>query len=105
LNVNPNLVRDCACYTEIYREKKRLSSSQTTIDSYFLKRPATSTSTESQSLASTSIQSPSIAASRSPSKSLARKCLVLDGSTYDVEDMPSPSDFLQYIFVSPFYFC
>jgi hypothetical protein len=33
--VNANHVRDYACYTEIYGEKKRLSSSQTTLDSYF----------------------------------------------------------------------
>jgi hypothetical protein len=95
--VGVNLVRDSACYTEIYGEKKRLSSSQTTLDSYFRKRPAPSTSTESPSLASTSTQSPtpSIAASRSPSKFPAKKCLALDDSIYDVEDMPSPSDFLQ----------
>jgi hypothetical protein len=35
LKVNAKLVRDYACYTEIYREKKRLSSSQTALDSYF----------------------------------------------------------------------
>jgi hypothetical protein len=103
--VSATLVRNYACYTEIYREKKRLSSSQTTLDSYFRKRPTPSTSTESPSLASTSTQSPtpSIAASRSSSKSPARKRLALDGSTYDVEDMPSPLDFLQKIVVSPFY--
>jgi hypothetical protein len=96
-NINANLVRDYACYTEIYREKKILSSSQTTLASYLRKRPAPSTSTESSALVSTSTQSPTpfIAASRSTSKSPARKRLALDGLIYDVEDMPSPSDFLQ----------
>jgi hypothetical protein len=94
---NANLVRDYFCYTEIYREKKELSGSPTTLDSYFQRRPAPSTSTESPSLALTSTPSPipSITASRSPAKSPVRKRLDLDDSTYDVEDIPSSTDFLQ----------
>jgi hypothetical protein len=50
-------------------------------------RPAPSASTQSHT--------PSIAASRSQSKSPARKRLARDDLTDDVEDMLVPSDFLQ----------
>jgi hypothetical protein len=38
--VSSGLVKQCACYTEIYTEKKRQSSMQTSLDRYFKKRPA-----------------------------------------------------------------
>ncbi|XP_061444367.1 tigger transposable element-derived protein 1-like [Rhineura floridana] len=93
--VNAIISGGYACYKEIYREKKR-ATVQTSLDTYFLKRPAApsqspkpSTSTASPSLVSTSAPSPT------PSKSPARKRLSLDDSTYKIEDMPSPSSFLQ----------
>jgi hypothetical protein len=59
LEVNAGLTGDCACYTEINREKKRLFNSQTN-------KP------------STSAQSPNpIAPLRSPSKSQAESILPL----------------------------
>jgi hypothetical protein len=88
--VNSGVVKQYACYTEIYTEKKRQPSMQTSLDRYFKKRPAPtetparpSTCTESPARPSTSTQSPtpSIDLSKSPSKSPARKRLALDGST------------------------
>jgi hypothetical protein len=95
--VSANLVRDYASYTEIYGVKKRLSSSQTTLDSYFRNRPAPSTSAECPSLASTPTQSPtpSICCLKKSTQISSKKVFGLDDSTYDVEDMPSPSDFLK----------
>lgn len=89
--VNANLVRDYACYTEIYREKKGLPTSQT----HLRKRPVPSTSTESPSPKLTSTQSPTpaIVASRSPLKTQEQR-LTLDGSIYAVQCLLSPSDFL-----------
>jgi hypothetical protein len=101
--VNSGIVKEYACYTEIYTEKRQ-SSMQTSLDVYLKRkrpaptetparpststetpaRPSTSTGSPARPSTSTQSRTPSIDVSKSSSKSPARKRLALhDSTTYE----------------------